>query len=327
MGNRLITTLTTIAILAATAFFPPSSGRAGERYAFGGGPAGGTFQFMAAGIASYPPVATNTDFSLVVKPSAGSVENLRKVDSGRYAMAVVYSGELYMGRNGLLKDDSRRYENVLAVSYFYGAPAQLVVHKRAGVDRASRLAGLRVGVGNVGSGAFANCERLFSHLGIWERVQGNAMGYNDAAIAFADNKLDAFWLFVGYPAEAIVRATTRAEIELVDLYAEAEATGFFRKYPFFTKAVIPAGTYKGIDHDVISYQDSALWVANKDVPAEVVYALLAAIYSDDGLAHMRRTRKTAAAMRIADGIKGIVTPLHPGAEKFWREKGLLAGER
>ncbi|MBI5556220.1 MAG: TAXI family TRAP transporter solute-binding subunit [Deltaproteobacteria bacterium] len=303
-------------MLAATA-------SAREIYTFGGGPAGGTFQFMAAGISIYEPVKEITEFRVVAKASAGSVENLRKVDSGKFAMGVVYSGELYMGRNGQLQDDSAQYENVLAVSYLYGAPAQLVVRKNSGIRKISQLAGSRVGVGNAGSGAYANCERLLSHLELWDKIKRNAMGYNDAALAFGSNQLDAFWVFVGFPSGAVLMAAQNKNIDLVDLYNDAEASGFFKKYPFFSRVVIPAGTYPGIDRDVNSYQDSALWVANKDVPEDVIYKLLSAIYTEEGLAHMSGVNNAASAMNVPDGIKGVVTPLHPGALKFWKEKGLM----
>jgi TRAP-type uncharacterized transport system substrate-binding protein len=64
-------------------------------------------------------------------------------------------------------------------------------------------------------------------------------------------------------------------------------------------------------------------IANKDVPADVVCPLLSLIYTDEGLAYMHQLKKTAEAMCVKDGIKGIVTPLHPGAIKFWKEKGIL----
>ncbi|MEW6521710.1 MAG: TAXI family TRAP transporter solute-binding subunit [Thermodesulfobacteriota bacterium] len=310
------------ALLALFLTFCPAA-LAGDIYIFGGGPAGGTFQFMAAGIASYGPVRQIPDFQVQARASAGSVENLHKVHAGAYAMAVVYSGELYMGRNGLLKDDPNRYENVLAVGYFYGAPAQLIVRKDSGITRLSQLAGLDVGVGNQGSGAYANCERLFSHLGQWNAIRRHPMGYNDAAFSFGHKQLDAFWLFVGFPSDAAVLAADNNDIDLLDLYQTAETNGFFKKYPFFSKVIIPAGTYRGVNRDVESYQDSALWVANRDVPAEVVYTLLSLIYTDEGLAYMRSLKKTAGAMSVKDGIKGIVTPLHPGAIRFWREKGIL----
>jgi len=183
--------------------------------------------------------------------------------------------------------------------------------------------GKKVGVGNAGSGAFANCELFFTHMGVWDKIERNAMGYNDAAAAFGNNQLDAFWLFVGYPSGAVIMAAQTNDIDMVDLYKDAEASGFLKKYPYFSKLTIPAGTYKGVDVDMPSFQDSALWVANSKVPAEVVYKLLAQIYSPEGLAHMVNVKKTAKSMSIESGVQGIVTPLHPGAEKFWKEKGVL----
>ena len=78
-----------------------------------------------------------------------------------------------------------------------------------------------------------------------------------------------------------------------------------------------------MDQDTPSFQDSALWVANAKIPADVVYTLLSKIYTPEGLDHMVNVKKTAKAMSIESGINGIVTPLHPGAEKFWKEKGIL----
>jgi hypothetical protein len=238
-------------------------------------------------------------------------------------MGVVYSGHVYLGRNGRMKNDTKKYENVMGVAYFYGAPAQLVVKKGGGIKSVKDLEGKKVGVGNAGSGAFANCELFFTHMGVWDKIERNAMGYNDAAAAFGNNQLDAFWLFTAFPSGAVVMAAQQNDIEMIDLDAEAKASGFYDQYPYFAKLKVPAGTYKGVDHDTPSFQDSALWVANKDVPADVVYTLLSKIYTPEGLAHMVNVKKTAKSMSIESGINGIVTPLHPGAEKFWKEKGVL----
>ena len=323
MRNKFFTiAIGVCAVLMMTMTFSADA-IARDIYKFGGGPAGGTFQFMAGGISTYPPVKDIKEFRVLAGASGGSVENLRKVDSGAYAFGVVYSGHVYQGRNGLMKNDPKKYEKVLGVSYFYGAPAQLVVKKGGGIKSVKDLAGKKVGVGNAGSGAFANCELFFSHMGVWDTIERNAMGYNDAAAAFGNNQLDAFWLFVGYPSGAVVMAAQQNDIEMINLAADAEASGFFEKYPYFSKLSIPAGTYKGVDADVPSFQDSALWVANADVPADVVYALLSKIYTPEGLAHMVNVKKTAKAMSVESGITGIITPLHPGAEKFWKEKGVL----
>jgi len=294
-----------------------------ERIVFGGGPAGGTFQVVANAIQVYKPVKAIKEFKVQAQSSAGSVENMRKVNSGKQDMGVVYSGHVYLGRNGMMKNDTKKYEDVLAVAYLYGAPAQLVVRAGSGIKSAKDLVGKKVGVGNAGSGAFANCDLFFSHLGIWDKIERNAMGYNDAAAAFGNKQLDAFWLFTAFPSGAVIMAAQTNDIALVDLNADAEKSGFYKKYPYFAKLAVPAGTYRGVDYDAPAFQDSTLWVANSKVPADVVYKLLSVIFTDEGLKHMVGIKKTFKEMAVKIGTKGIVTPLHPGAIKFWKEKGVL----
>ena len=294
-----------------------------KRIIFGGGPAGGTFQVVANGIQVYGPVKAIKDFTVRAQSSAGSVENLRKVNSGRMNMGVVYSGHVWLGREGKMKNDPKKYTDVMAVSYLYGAPAQLVVRAGSGIKSTKDLVGKKVGVGNAGSGAFANCELFFSHMGVWDKIERNAMGYNDAAQAFGNRQLDAFWLFTAFPSGAVIMAAQTNDIELVNLGKDAEDSGFFKKYPYFAKLAVPGGTYKGVDYDAPAFQDSTLWVANAKVSADAVYQLLAVIYTPEGLQHMVGQKKTFKEMAVKDGIKGIVTPLHPGAVKFWKEKGIM----
>ncbi len=307
--------------LVTVALATPSLAK--ERIVFGGGPAGGTFQTVANAIQVYKPVKAMEAFTVKAQSSAGSVENLRKTDSGKMDFSVVYSGHVYLGANGLMKNDTKKYTNVRALSFLYGAPGQLVVRKGSGIKSTKDLVGKKVGVGNAGSGAFANCELFFTHMGVWDKIERNAMGYNDAAAAFGNNQLDAFWLFTAFPSGAVIMAAQTNDIEMIDLGADAEASGFYEKYPYFGKLAIPASTYKGVDLDTPSFQDSALWVANKDVADDVVYKLLSAVFADEGLAHMVAQKKTFMAMSVAKGADGIVTPLHPGAIKFWKEKGIL----
>ncbi len=294
-----------------------------KRVIFGGGPAGGTFQVVANAIQVYKPVKEIKEFSVKAQTSAGSVENLRKVDAGRQQMGVVYSGHVWLGRNGKMKNDPKKYENVLAVAWLYGAPAQLVIRADSGIKSVKDLVGKKVGVGNAGSGAFANCELFFTHMGVWDKIERNAMGYNDAAQAFGNNQLDAFWLFTAFPSGAVIMAAQTNDIGMVNLDADAEASGFYKKYPYFGKLSVPAGTYKGVDYDSPSFQDSTLWVANSKTPADVVYKLLSIIYTDEGLKHMVEQKKTFKHMSLETGATNIVTPFHPGAEKFWKEKGML----
>lgn len=323
MKKQRLFALIVLTLLPLFALAVSTSFAAKKRIVFGGGPAGGTFQVVANGIQVFKGVKAIEDFSVKAQTSAGSVENLRKTNSGRQHMSVVYSGHVWLGRNGKMKNDPTKYDNVMAVAWLYGAPAQLVVRADSGIKSSKDLIGKKVGVGNAGSGAFANCELFFTHMGIWDQIERNAIGYNDAAAAFGNNQLDAFWLFTAFPSGAVIMAAQTNDIALVDLGADAERSGFLKKYPYFGKLSVPANTYKGVGYEAPSFQDSALWVANKDVSDEVIYTLLTEIYSEEGLKHMYEMKKTFKGMNLDSGATNIVTPFHPGAMKFWKEKGKL----
>jgi len=300
----------------------PSAHALTKNMVFRGGPAGGTFQQVADAIETSPESKTLSTLRVTAQPSAGSLENLREVHAGQADFGLVYSGHAYLGRNGLLQDDSTPYDKVLAVASLYGAPAQLVVRKGSGIKRVQDLKGKRVGVGTPGSGSFANCELFLRHLGVWDAIIPVHLGYNEVALAFANKQLDAFWLFTAFPNSAITIAARTTKIELLNLDAEARASGFYKKYPYFTPRTLPAGTYRGVS-STRSFQDSTLWVAGAEVPDEAVYHLLAAIYNKNGLRHMGQKIPVLKGMTRRSGTRGIVIPMHPGAVRFWKEKGLL----
>lgn len=312
-----------LGIIAVLTIAFSQSAFAKTRITFGGGPAGGTFQTVGMGVSIFGPIKNSADYMVKVQASNGDVVNIRNINSNRVQMATCYAGSAWKARNGKLPKDTKKYENVTAVAWLYGAPGQLVVKKGSGIKSTKDLVGKKVGVGPAGSGAFANCEIFFTHMGIWDKIERNAVGYNDAANYFGNNQLDAFWLFTAFPSGAVMMAAQTNEIALINLDADAKASGFYDKFPYFGKLTIPANTYKGVDYDSPSFQDSAIWAANKNVPADIIYDMLSKIYTDEGLAHMLAQKKTFKKMSLETGASGIPIPFHPGAEKFWKEKGML----
>ncbi len=305
----------------AVVLFMLSAGSAYARmYRFSGGPSGGTFQYYAS---AFSTLSKQNKINVLASSSGGSVENIRLANSGKASFAVAYSGHLFQAEKGLLPKDTRTYKNVMAVCYLYGAPAQLVVRADSGITETRQLAGKRVGIGNAGSGAAVNCELFFAELGVWDKITRNFLGYRQAADAFKNKQLDAFWIFAGCPNSAVIETALQNKIKLISLYAEAEKTGFLKKHPYFTRMIIPSGTYKGVSSDTTTFQDSALWVANQKVPADLVYRLLKIVYSQNGLDYIVSVHKSARSMSMQNGINGIITPIHPGAIKFWQENGIL----
>ncbi|MCB0742986.1 MAG: TAXI family TRAP transporter solute-binding subunit [Ignavibacteriales bacterium] len=289
-------------------------------YKFSGGPSGGTFQYYASAIST---LAKKNKINVLASASGGAIENIRTVNSGKSTFGVTYSGNVFDAVNGHLKNDDKKYNDVKAVAYFYGAPGQMIVKAKSGIKSLKQLVGKRVGVGNAGSGAAANAELMLTYLGLWDKITPEFLGYRGAADAFKNGQLDAFWVFAGFPNAAVLEVALQEDVNLLNIFNELDAAGYFEKYPYFQKLVIPAKTYSGQDEPVNSFQDAAIWVANKDVSADLVYKLLTAVYSEAGLKYMVEVHKSAKEMSIADGVKGIVTPLHPGAEKFWKEKGTI----
>ncbi len=289
--------------------------------AFGGGPAGGTFQYFANAITLYVQGHVG-GLDIAAEASGGSVENLKRLDKNEIDYGIVYMGDAYLGRTGELAGDPARYEQVRAVAFLYGAPAQLAVRADSGIAGVKDLAGKRIAVGNAGSGAAIACERYLVQLGLWDKVDKQFLGYVPAAAAFVEGKIDAFWLFVGYPNVTITETAAKTPLRLLDLGTDAQASGFYQAFPFYSPATIPAGTYPGQSAAVSSFQDAAYWMANKDVPQEIVYASVKAVFTDDGLKTMVAAHKAAREMTVPGALAGLAIPLHPGAAQFWQEKGL-----
>ena len=317
---RIMSLVSSLALVAAFAL-PTAVMAEKVRLGFGGGPEGGTFQYFSNGIASRLS-KMEADLEVSNMASAGSVENVRRANSGEIDFGIAYSGDTYLARNGRLTNDTNKYPNVHAMAFLYGAPAHLVVLDGSGINAVADLAGKRVAVGGAGSGAAAAAQRFFGALGLWDKMEVEFIGYSKAAAAIGDGLIDAMWVFAGFPNSSVIQAAASNKIKILDTWAAGEEGGAFEQYPFYAPITIPAGTYSGVDYDVKSFQDSALWVANKDVDPEYVYKALANIYTEEGLSYMVKVKSTAKAMSVEGALTGIVTPVHAGAQKFWKEQGL-----
>ncbi|MDY0184844.1 MAG: TAXI family TRAP transporter solute-binding subunit [Desulfuromonadaceae bacterium] len=322
MSSRKFVAVLLAGLFATSILFNGGVAEAAKtRLAFSGGPDGGTFQYFANAISSRLS-RMEKDIDISNMASAGSVENLRRVNSGDADFGIVYSGDLYLARIGQLTNDTRKYPNVLAMSYLYGAPAHLLVLSSSGINSVQDLTGKRVAVGPAGSGAAASAQRYFTGVGLWDSISTEFIGYSQGASALGDKLVDAVWVFAGYPNASVIQAASSNSIKLLSLVEAGEATDFFTENPYYTKVVIPAGTYKGVDYDVHTIQDSAIWAAGKHMKDKHVFNALRDIYSDEGLGFMVSANRAASAMSTKDGLFGVATPVHPGAQKFWTEKGL-----
>jgi uncharacterized protein len=290
------------------------------RQAFGGGPVGGAFQTFANAMALIVADA-DPNLEIAAEGTGGSAENLRGIDSDDFQYGIVYAADMYLGREGELPEDPTEYTNVRPVASLYGGVIHLVVSESSGIREVSDLPGKRIALGNAGSGAALSAERYFRHMGLIDQMNIEYLGYSQAAAAMGDGQLDGFWILAAFPNASVTEATTFTPIRLIDVYNPGVEAGFFEAMPFYSERTLLGGAYPGVDEDVPSFQDTAILTSNADVPEDMVYNAVKAIFSEDGLRRMLEAHPAASEMTLEDGVKGIPIPLHPGAYRFWQEVG------
>ena len=289
-----------------------SSNTYAKQYLFYSGPPGGIYQYYISGIAS---IAKKNGYSVKIIASNGAVQNLREINNGKADFAITNAG--------LLNGNKFETNNVKALGCLYGSPGQLVVRSNSNIHSLYDLKGKRVGVGSIGSGAESSIEEVLRYLNLWDDVIVNFIGYNRAAEEFIEGNIDAFWVLSGIPNAAIVKTSEKVDIRIIDFYDTLEKTGFLKNKKYYIKTVIPAHTYKDQNTSITTFQDKAVLITNSKVPSDVVYNLLNSIYSNAGLKFLTKIHISAKNIKIKDSLDCINAKFHPGAEKFWKDKGLI----
>jgi len=297
------------------------AGPATARVTILGGPGPGVFNVFATGLATFlsrhvPGV------DVTVAATGGSVENVRRVNAGDGEMGVAFASDVHEGYHGVEAFHGSPQRNIRATGLLFIGVGHLVTYKDSGIRAVPDLAGKRVAVGSPGSGTFFNAQRIFGELGLWDRMHRVPLLGTAAAAGLMEGRVDAFYFTGPYPDRGTIEAGIAKEVHLLDLYGPLSRTDFFRKYPYLTRYVVPARGYSGLAEPVNTVGVPALWIAHKDVPADLVRRLVAAAYSREGHAHMLRVHGASADMTSRRALLGVSVPLHPGAEAHWRAVGL-----
>lgn len=292
-----------------------------ERLVFSGGPDGTTFQLAANGIAA---LISRSIAAIEVydSASAGSVENLRRVESGAADFGIARASDVFLARQGRLTRDNIRYSKVMTVSRVYGIPAQLLVRAKTKIKDVAQLAGKKVAVGPPGSGAAVAAQRYFESLELWHLIRPQFIDATRSMAALAAGRVDAAWIFAPVPNAAIVNAASGTRLRLLPLYQAALKGTLGAKHPYYSAAIIPAGAYPGMDQAVQTIEDAALWVAGNQVADSLVATALEQVYSGEGLEYMHTLAYPTANMSSDNALHGVVTPLHSGALNYWSAQGL-----
>lgn len=228
-----------------------------------------------------------------------------------------YKGSAQFGTKGPFSD-------LRAVFSLYPEVMTLVVRKDANIHTLADLKGKRVNIGNAGSGARATVDIMLAAAGINPRSDFSVADEFTAAEqsqALCDGKVDAIFFMVGHPSGTIKEATTACDSELVSI-DNPGIEKLVKDNPFYSWSTIPGGMYRGSDKDVKTFGVRATLLTTAKIPDPVVYQLVKSVF--DNFEDFKRMHPSFEALKKEDLINAARTaPLHPGAQKYYREAGLM----
>jgi len=254
--------------------------------------------------------------------TGGSIANLNAIAAGEQDMGVVQSDWQYHAFNGTAAETFPTANKELrAVFSVHPEPFTVVARKDSGIKTFDDLKGKRVNVGNPGSGARGTMEVLMERLG-WQMSDfslASELQSAEQASALCDNKIDAIVFTVGHPSGTIKEATTSCESVLVEVTG-SEVDKLISENAYYAQATIPGGTYDGTEADVVTFGVGATFVSSTKADEETIYQVVKAVFDD--FDRFKKLHPAFANLKEQDMItNNLSAPLHPGAERYYKERG------
>ncbi len=259
-----------------------------------------------------------------VESTGGSVYNINTIKAGELEFGVAQSDWQFHAYNGTSKfKGNAAFPGIRAVMSVHPEPFTLLVRSDSGIRSFEGLKGKRVNVGNPGSGQRATMEVVMDAFGIDMDDFALATEYKGSEMAkqLCDGNIDAMIYTIGHPAAAIKEATTTCDVNLVDVTGRP-IDRLVNDNPYYRVATIPGGMYSGNSRDTTTFGVGATFVTSKDVPEDVVYVVAKAVM--ENIDDFKRLHPAFANLDPSQMVSdGLSAPLHPGAEKAYRELGLI----
>lgn len=259
-----------------------------------------------------------------VESTGGSVYNLNTIRAGELDMGVAQSDWQFHAYNGTSKfKDVGANKDLRAVFSVHPEPFTVVARAGSGIKDFNDLKGKRVNIGNPGSGQRGTIEVLMKAKGwtVDDFALASELKASEQASALCDNKIDAMVYVVGHPSGAIKEATTSCDSVLVNV-SDADVAKLIKDNSYYRTATIPADMYRGNDAATETFGVGATFVSSANVPDKVVYEVVKAVF--ENFDTFRKLHPAFANLKKEQMVKdGLSAPLHPGAEKYYKEAGLL----
>ena len=263
---------------------------------------------------------------MTAQAGQASVANCNLIRDKQIESAFVQSNVAYNAYAGVDQFKDKPAKNLRFIASLYPETIQIVARADSGIKTVKDIKGKRLVPGDRGSGTEVDTLNVLGVYGFTYKDFAGVdwLGFSGAAQRLQDKQADVTFTTAGWPTAAIQELAISAKIMLVPI-EEAKIKELTTKYPFYSRIVIPKGTYKDQEKDVATITTMAQWVVGAEVPDEVVYKLTKALW-ETGAAKMANAHAQGKNVQVKTALAGMAIPLHPGAEKYYKEVGVIKAE-
>ncbi len=250
--------------------------------------------------------------------TGASVANINMLRDGAVDLATVQNDITYYAVNGTEMFQDKKVDGLQGIASLYPETCQFVTLKSSGIKSLAELKGKRIAVGAVGSGVEANVRQILAAYGVtYSDIDAQYLSFAEGASALKDGNVDVAVLTAGYPTASVQDIAAQNPVRLLPVEGKA-ADALIAQYPFYTKTVIPAGTYAGFDEEVPSVAVMAMLVAGPTVNDDLGYCVTKAIFSN--LDRLQAAHAVGKQIAKDTAKTGMSLPMNAGAEKYFSGK-------
>ncbi|MFZ5990343.1 MAG: TAXI family TRAP transporter solute-binding subunit [Deinococcota bacterium] len=301
-----------------------ASALAQEFVTIGSGSTTGVYFPVATGIAKLINDA-GVGIRANARSTGGSVFNINAIASGELQMGLSQNDIAYYAYNGssIPAFEGKPVKSIRSIAVLYPEVVHIVARAEAKIDSVADLKGKRVVVGDVGSGTEQNARQILEayNLSFNDLGQTIRVGASQGISLLQDGRADAMFYTVGLGASAIQQLALTTRINLVAV-EPAKVKTVAQKYPFYANFIIPSGVYRGVEVSTPTVAVLSMLLASDQLSADTVYKVMKATF--DNLAEFKKIHPNLERyFDLKKAVRNLPVPLHPGAERYWKEKGVI----
>jgi TRAP transporter TAXI family solute receptor len=257
----------------------------------------------------------------IAQSSTGSVANVAAIQAGEVETGFVQSDVAHWARAGAGPFAGKPpADRLRALANLYPESVHLVVRAGARVAGVRDLRGMRVSLDAEGSGTIVDARLVLAAFGLSEAdVAPSYTPLGPSLDAVKAGRLDAFFLVAGWPAPAVSELARDAGVGLAAI-AGPEVDRLLASHRFFTRDTIPAEAYPGVGATP-TIAVGAQWIVDRELAPDLVHGLASALWHPSARARLDAGHPRGSGIRLETALAGIAVPLHPGAERYYREHG------